>query len=278
MNYKSIIAWIIAFILMIGLAVYQRLTGPTHPKRGSIEISGTTIKYSLPRSFGGPGDADVVLEIPDKSISGEIKFKRYKSHDDWSTNKMQRDGNKLIAYLPHLPPAGKVMYEIFLEKNGEKKMLSNEPVILRFKGSVPDFFLYPHIFFMFLAMVFSARAAISGLFKWDNTYKLSLYTLILFAIGGLILGPIVQYYAFGALWTGWPFAGGEFNLLKFGDLTDNKTLAGILAWVIAVIKMKQNPNSKYMALIAALVLIAVYLIPHSLLGSEIDFRELENVQ
>ena len=39
--------------------------------------------------------------------------------------------------------------------------------------------------------------------------------LLLLAVGGFILGPLVQNYAFGELWTGVPFG---------WDLTDNKTL------------------------------------------------------
>lgn len=275
MKYQKILAWVFAFIFMAGVAAYQRYTGPTYPKRGSTELNGTTIDFKLNRSFGGPGDADIRVETEDMSIEGELKFRRYKSHDEWTTVDMKREGNELVAYLPHLPPAGKMIYEVFLQKGSEKVMLSNEPVILRFKGSVPDFILIPHIIFMFLAMVFSTRAAISGIFKWDDTFTLSKWTTIFFMVGGLVLGPMVQYYAFGFLWTGWPLADGTLNLFKFGDLTDNKTLTGIVIWIIALWQMRRNRNAKYWAIIAAVVLLAVYLIPHSLLGSEIDFREID---
>ncbi|HRP01027.1 MAG TPA: hypothetical protein PLE30_00095 [Candidatus Kapabacteria bacterium] len=274
---QTIVAWIVAFVLMSGLAIYQRTTGPTYPKSGTTTVGGVDVKYSIIRTFGGPGDADVRITIPDKNIRGEMIFKRYKSYDEWTIQEMKVEGNELVGYLPHLPPAGKMIFEIFLEKDKERVMVTKEPVILRFKGSVPDFILIPHIIFMFTAMVFSLRAAISGLYKWDTTFSYSKYTLILFAIGGLMFGPMVQYYAFGFLWTGWPLADGSFNLLKFGDLTDNKTLMGIATWVIAYIQMRRNPNAKYWAVIAAVVLIAVYLIPHSAMGSEIDFRELENI-
>jgi len=274
---KSIIAWVVALLLMAGLAIYQRATGPTYPKKGTVEIGGVEVDYSIIRSFGGPGDADIRIEVPDKNVRGELIYKRFKSYDDWTIQDMKWEGNELVGYLPHLPPAGKMLFEVFLEKDGDKKMITGEPVLLRFKGSVPDFILIPHVIFMFTAMVFSLRAAISGLNKWDNTFNLTKYTLIFFGIGGLILGPLVQYYAFGFLWTGWPLAEGSINLFKFGDLTDNKTLFGIIGWVIAFIQMKRNPNAKYWAVIAAIILTAVYLIPHSLLGSEIDFRELENV-
>ena len=109
----------------------------------------------------------------------------------------------------------------------------------------------------------------------DNVLNLSYFTLAFFAIGGLILGPIVQKYAFGAFWTGWPFGK---TILHFGDLTDNKTLASILIWVIAIFRMRKHPNQTWWAWLATVVMIIVYLIPHSMLGSEIDYTEIENKQ
>jgi hypothetical protein len=87
-------------------------------------------------------------------------------------------------------------------------------------------------------------------------------------IGGLILGPIVQKYAFGAYWTGWPFG---------HDMTDNKTLFMFIFWVIAWWKLKKNPANKLWPAIAVIVMFAVYLVPHSTMGSEIDYTKTEQV-
>jgi hypothetical protein len=114
---------------------------------------------------------------------------------------------------------------------------------------------------MFISLVISFRAGLEALFKGKNLYKYSLLVLITLGIGGLILGPIVQKYAFGAFWTGWPFG---------HDLTDNKTLVSVIFWVIAVWKTKNNPSSRLWVFIAVIISLAVYLIPHSVLGSEID--------
>lgn len=265
-RFQSILLWVLAFVLMAGLAIYQRLTGPTHPKDGSIEISGETIKYSLLRSWGGNSDAKIEITVNNPEIQGIIMFRRYKSHDDWTTKPLERDNNVLIASIPHQPPAGKVMYRIVLkDKNSREYSLSEEPVIIRFKGDVPFYFMIPHIVFMFLAMVFSLRTFFEVVFKRNNVYKLSFWTLCLLFIGGGILGPIIQYYAFGALWTGWPFG---------HDLTDNKTLVALIFWVIAVVMLKKNPANTKWALIASIVMVAVYLIPHSVLGSELDYTKM----
>jgi hypothetical protein len=115
---------------------------------------------------------------------------------------------------------------------------------------------------MFLAMLFSTRAGIEAIRKGRQTYFLSVFTLILLTAGGLFLGPVVQKYAFDAYWTGWPFG---------HDLTDNKTLIAVIGWLFAVLKLRRNRNARAWAIVAAILLLAVYLVPHSLYGSEIDY-------
>jgi hypothetical protein len=79
--------------------------------------------------------------------------------------------------------------------------------------------------------------------------------------GGMVLGPLVQKYAFGELWTGVPFG---------WDLTDNKTLISVIVWVVAVILNRKKERPAY-TIAAALILLLVYSIPHSLFGSELDY-------
>lgn len=111
-------------------------------------------------------------------------------------------------------------------------------------------------------MVFSTRTGLEVLIKGKNTFKYTLITTILLFVGGLILGPLMQLFAFGELWTGWPFG---------QDLTDNKTLVAFAAWLIAVIRLWKNKEKRGWALIAAIIMLAIYLIPHSVLGSELDY-------
>lgn len=264
---KTILLWVLAFVLMAGIVIYQRMTGPTYPQRGKVTINNTEIKYALPRSHDGSGKELISIDAPDKQIQGKITYKRYKSHDEWHTVDMKRSGDMLLADIPEQPPAGKVMYDIKLGDGTKFESITKQPVVIRFKGVVPSFILIPHIIFMFLAMVISTRAGIEGLFKGNNGYKLTIWTLITLGIGGLILGPVVQQYAFGALWTGWPFG---------HDLTDNKTLVAFIMWVIAAWRLKKNPEARGWLIAGALVMLAVYLIPHSVLGSEIDYTKTPN--
>ncbi len=261
---KSILFWILSFVLMAGAAIYQRMTGPTYPERGKVEINGETIKYKLIRTWEGSTDAEITVEAENRNIKGKYRFKRYKSHDTWSEKKMERRGDELVAFLPGQEAAGKVEYEIFMGTEGNLKKLEENPLILRYKGKVPDFVLIPHIIFIFMAMLFSTRTGIEAIINGRNLVVYSMWTLILLTVGGMILGPIVQKYAFDAYWTGWPLG---------TDLTDNKTLVAFVMWIAAYFQVRNNPSKKGWVIAAAIALLAVYLIPHSMFGSEIDYTQ-----
>jgi hypothetical protein len=256
--------WVLAVVITLGLVVYQRSTGPTYPVSGEIVIGDKTIPYKLIRSFSGEDNAGIHLPITDKSITGKITFKRYKSYDDWVTVEMTKTGTELTALLPHQPPAGKIEYKVSLFKDGKEYRLTEEPVIIRFTGAVPRPILIPHIFFMFFSILFGLRAGIEAVLKRKDVRYYAGVTLVFIFLGGLILGPIVQKYAFDAYWTGWPFG---------HDLTDNKTIVMFIFWLIAWWRLKKKPAGRVWVFVATIVMIAVYIIPHSALGSEIDHRK-----
>lgn len=266
---KNTMLWIVAVILTLSLVIYQRATGPTYPVSGDKQIENETIHFKFLRTQGGTVNAPVEIVVEDRSITGQLTFKRYKSYDDWTTVEMLREGDKLVSSLPNLPAAGKMEYTVVLIKNGKEYQLNDEPVVLRYKGEVPLPILVPHIFFMFIAMLFAWRAFLEALFKGSDNLYFTKIILITLGIGGLILGPIVQKYAFDAYWTGWPFG---------NDLTDNKTLATFIFWLIAWFRLRRKPEGRAWVFVAFVVMIATYIIPHSTLGSEIDYTKQEKPQ
>ena len=156
------------------------------------------------------------------------------------------------------------MYQVTLLKDNQRVLLNERPAILRYKGVVPAFILIPHIFFIFFAMIFSTLTGLMVVFRMKHAYIYTWFTVVFLAIGGLILGPIVQKFSFDAYWTGWPFG---------HDLTDNKSLVAFIFWVIALVVMKKNRENQLWPIIASIILLVVFLIPHSALGSEIDFTK-----
>jgi hypothetical protein len=236
------------------------MTGPTHPIKSDESIKGKTVSYQLLRSYIEFERMPVKITAPDINITGFLNYKRYKTKDSWTEIPMQRDGELLIAYIPGEQAAAKVEYTVRLHLE-DKDLLLNKgrSIVTRFKGKVPDYFIIPHIFLMFISILFALRTGMEALRKDGNYFWMVNWTLGLVFVGGMILGPIVQKYAFGDLWTGFPYG---------FDLTDNKTLVAFIFWIIAFILKKR---SKFWVLAATITMIIVYLIPHSVLGSELDY-------
>lgn len=253
--------WILAFLITVASAVYQRMTGPSYPVRGKVKLAGTEISYHLPRSQGD-GDAEIRVPAPDPAVQGTLGWKHFKTNDPWTYLKLERQGGNLVGRLPHQPPAGKLMYRVVLQNDMERVSLRGEPVVIRFRGEAPQAVLVAHIFCMFVGMLLSTRAGLEFFRPVPSYATLIVATIALLFVGGLILGPVIQKYAFGAYWTGWPFG---------TDLTDNKTVVAWLTWVIAWLKIRRNPQAGRWVLGAAIVTLVVFGIPHSMFGSELKY-------
>lgn len=266
---KKLFLWILAFIITLSAAYYQRTTGPTYDKKTSVEINQNQYDLKLPRSHSNSTDCKLELNITDQSVNGKLIFKRYPSNDEWNTTDFIRKGDLLIASLPKQPAAGKLTYYIlFYTEQQEVAVFKEAPVKIRFKGDVPAAILIPHIIFMFTAMLF---ANIAGIFAFAKISTFRLYSTITFGLlllGGMILGPIVQLYAFGDLWTGVPFG---------WDLTDNKTLIGFIFWILAVVMNRKKERPVY-TIVASIITLVIFSIPHSMFGSELDPNTGEIVQ
>ncbi len=263
---KNQLLWLLAFLITIFSAYFQRITGPTYPISGEVSLAKKIIEYKLDRSHSSNRNLKIQIKVDDENILGNVYWKRYKTDDEWTVVNMIRENDKLIAEIPPQPPAGKIEYRVELFQNGSSALIpEDEAVVLRFKDDVPALFLIPHIIFIFLAMLFSARSGLEYFNSVKNYNRLVNWTLVFLLLGGFIFGPIVQYYAFGDWWTGFPFG---------YDLTDNKTLIALIFWLIAFYKMKKSQNYEKWILIAAIVMLVIFLIPHSLLGSELDYSKL----
>ena len=276
---KKFILWSLAFIITVVAAIYQRETGPTYPKRLKIPLNNTINELKLVRSLSLNEKPQVKLNIDDTTIKARLFYKRFKSDEEYQVTdfayksypvhspfmnkvfKIYKDKG-LFATVPQQPPAGKLQYYFEItDSKGSRTFLKDNPVVIRFKGDVPAFVLIPHILLMFVAMLFSTLAGLMAVSKVPLYKKYALWTLFLFIIGGFILGPLVQYCAFGDLWTGIPFG---------WDLTDNKTLIALIFWILAVVMNKRSDKPFY-TILAAIVLLLVFSIPHSLFGSELNY-------
>ncbi|MCJ7589111.1 MAG: hypothetical protein MUQ00_14605 [Candidatus Aminicenantes bacterium] len=256
---KNTALWILAGLISIGSAVYQRMTGPTYPARGKAAIGAEAVSYRLSRSEETVRDCEVKVKIPDPAVSGRLEFKILESPGRPLSLPMERRGDLLLGSLPKQPPAGKLEYRVLLSRDGRETSLAGEkPLIIRFKGVVSAFILIPHILIMFTGMVFATKAGLEAAVRGGRPRRPALWAFGLLFTGGMILGPVVQKLAFGDFWTGFPFG---------HDLTDNKTLFSIALWIAALVVGRKDKPARGWILAAAIVTLAIYLIPHSLLGS-----------
>jgi hypothetical protein len=170
------------------------------------------------------------------------------------------------AEIPHQPPAGKVEYRLILRSGDDTVAIpEGDPIVARFRGDVPASVLIPHILAMFASMMVATRALLEVLRSGDRRASgLVVAAMALLVAGGLVLGPIVQKFAFGAFWTGWPFG---------TDLTDNKTVVAVLAWLPAVFLALRRGRTRWAVIIGWVVMMGIFLVPHSLRGSELDWSE-----
>ncbi|MGB9697534.1 MAG: hypothetical protein ACP5P3_09300 [Ignavibacteria bacterium] len=263
----AIFLWIIAFLITIIAAYWQRLTAPTYPLKGKILLSNEEISYNLPRSASTSSSCHISIYVRKEGIKGRISYKRENTTEPFTEVDMISRNDSLIFDLPPLPAAGKYKYYIDLIDNNIKRTIPKddlrspaEAVVIRFKDDVPTSLLIVHVIVMFTAMLLSNRTGLEVLRKSMNYKKFAYWTLGLLMLGGFILGPLVQKYAFGEFWTGFPLG---------YDLTDNKTLIAIVVWAIAIIMARKPDKAKLWIIVATLITLIVFLIPHSLLSGNV---------
>lgn len=262
---KPWLVWVLAVLITLASAVYQRRTGPTRPVRGEVILGGAAYSLELPRTHEGQTPQVVEFQNPGGQLQGTLAWRRFPTADPWQLLPLVPVRGRLQAELPGQPPAGKLEYQLRLARGGEEEVFPERPAVIRFKGTVSRWILAPHIIFIFLGMVFSNVAGLECLRPGGNPRRAAWWALGLIVWGGLIFGPLVQKAAFNAYWTGIPFG---------YDLTDNKTLIGVAAWILAAWGMRGGRQGRWWILAASLVTLVVFAIPHSVWGSELDWNNI----
>ena len=254
---KKTAYWILAIVITLALSIYQRMTGPTYPKKVVVELNGESYKVKLPRSGVQQDEVITLKDVPQTQRGMTLHYRRYPTLDDYAAVDFSYIDGEWQAALPVQPVAGKLQYYITVDG---KNYPADEPVVIRFRNDVPAGILIPHILLMFGAMLFAVYTLLLVLTRkqYGKWLKITVGTLF---VGGFIFGPLVQHAAFGPWWTGFPYG---------TDLTDNKTLLSFVFFAAALATLKWKYN-KWLVALAVLVMIAVFTIPHSTYGSEYDY-------
>lgn len=260
---RSYHLWLLAFFITAGSAVFQRMTGPSYPKHYVTLLDGKAIEVVLERAHGGASDHIVSVATNNASITGKVSWKRYNTSDSMMTVPMTLNDGVLSAPLPQQPPAGKLQYTVSL---ADGKQTFSASTVIRFRGDVPAAVLIVHIAAMFFGMLLSARTGLEVFAKEPSLKRLTFLTFAVITFGGMIMGPVVLKYAFNEWWTGFPFG---------NDITDNKTLIAFLGWLAAAAAVQHSSQPKRWIIAASVITLIVFLIPHSLWGTELDYSTMQ---
>ena len=260
---SSWLPWLLALLLTMLLAVYQRLTGPTYPVRGKELLPHGEIRFDFNRSGTSHQSLPVRVVAAGSGLEFRLHYRRFpfQENEAWTASPMEKKGFSYQALIPGQPVAGKVAYKVeVLGAGGSAWLNRGEFVVARFKGEVPASLLILHIILMFAGLLLAFRTGLGALFRDAAWQRLIPWTLAVTFLGGMVLGPLVQKYAFGSYWTGFPLG---------SDLTDSKTLFAVLFWFGAFLLRRR---SRWWTAGATALMLVVYLIPHSVLGSELDYK------
>lgn len=261
---RSVVLWIVAVAVGVGAGVWQRLSGPSYPWHGRVDVGGAEVPVSLPRSHVTTSPARVAVPAPGAGTRGTLYWRGFPVDGPFAATPMRRAGDTLAADLPLRAPARMVEYYAELgTAAGETRLVpaTGRAVVLRYRDPIPAPLLVSHIAVMMLALVLGARAGLAAAFEGERYRSLALLTLAAIVLGGLVLGPATEKAAFGTWWTGVPLG---------WDVTDNKTLLAFVGWVAAAFAGERRlRRAPALVLAACALMLAVYLVPHSVVGSSL---------
>lgn len=274
---------IVATVLTIGMLGYARLNNASRSVHLVQEKEGIRIDHiTVGRHVG---QTKPVIKA---RIEGALKARLfYKSSldDEYTQVPMIRfpdDPTLYSASLPVLPKGWEVFY--YMEATGAKDNstvvtlpgggFDIKPVLLRYVGHVPIPIVIGHVLAVFAAVFFAFISLLSAIDvergKADiaRAIKYPVIAVICMAVGFFMLGFPMNMYAYGTMWEGIPFG---------SDVTDNKSQLIFIFWfaVLALFKGSvfgrgEDKNflrsSAYFTiiLVAFLVMLIVYAIPHSI--------------
>ena len=266
---------IVAVLIVLALFLLSRITGPNFKYRVETSGQGFTLSHKAPRTSEGTGPARLDLEVAgDASSITALDLVGHPARDPSKKEAFppasitgQAGGPHVYHFeVPFHPWTTKYLY-VFQARlqNGQTVQLDRkgQPMMVRFRGEVPPFTLGLHILGMFggfLLMVLGAFAAsdfLRGRGDAKPVIRLGGWGWLVFAIGGLPLGFLMNWYAFRVIWEAWPFG---------ADVTDNKTQVALAIYGLGLLAFlwKKNRAAAWLVLAGTAVAFAVFIIPHSI--------------
>ncbi|MCB9513387.1 MAG: hypothetical protein H6693_07895 [Candidatus Latescibacteria bacterium] len=251
--------WLLALVFTAMGLVVQRRTGERMPLELDTPWQGRNVSTVLARNHVGPGGQRLVVEGVDPDWTGTVIWRRYGGGGEYRRESLRNLGSMLSGELSPQPRGSALEYRVEVEAQGGKLLRLPErgTVITRYKGAIPLWVSLPHLLLLYLGLFLGVRAGLEALALGSGSHTLAGVALICFLFGGLLFGPLMKVNAYGILWKGPPLG---------LDSTDTKTLVLVLAWLAPVILRARGRRARRWIVLAAVLSVIAFLIPHSVFG------------
>ncbi len=267
----------IAVFLTLVVIIASRYFGPNRSYRVTTSGQGITLSHKAARSHIDEGPAVIRLEAEFEGVKeSDVRIElvgKVKGTESWERiphgaidSESEGAGRVFLFEIPHKVPTTRYFYRFEAAMAGKSPLIlaqkNGEPMMVKFKTSVPVWLITVHVLAMFGGFFFLIWSGLHALKpaagKGDTKIaaRLGWWAWITLFIGGVPLGIPMNYYAFGTTWEAFPFG---------GDVTDNKTQVALIVWGIAAIGLSRGKGRKsaLLAVFAAIIVLAIFLIPHS---------------
>ena len=257
LNLSPFWRWALALVLALAGLFAQRLLSSKLPLAVLVDWEGRQVSAELARSHVGPGGQRLSIQGLDADWTGELIW-RPAGEGSFTRTALRNLGSLITGEIPAHPRGTQVEYRIEITtQRGLLRLPTRGTVITQFRGAAPLWVSLPHIVLLALGLLLAMRAGLEALALGEHAQGFASGSLLAFLGGGLILGPLMKHHAYGFLWAGPP---------QGLDSTDTKTLILLLAWLLPLLLRARGRRVRHWILLAALLSLAAFLIPHSSFG------------
>ena len=276
---------LLALVLTLVLLFIARKLAMVQPRGLEVQSEGYNISHLNPGKAPENQALNVELKITPALSTGHkalLSFIYGNGEAEWSMAEMALNADTadmFTAAINGQPKGVRLLYHFEIQESLGSVVASlgseQNPLRLRFEGSIHAHIIVPHIFFMFagaffaLLSLFGAVQLLKNKAGVDAVAKKVAWTTLFVFIGGFPLGILLTRRSLGGLgWGGFPLG---------NDMTDTKTLVIFLFWLMLLILGKVSVFQKNaeknlvkpatygrLTLIGFILFLGLYLIPHSI--------------
>jgi hypothetical protein len=258
LNLSPFWRWALALVLALGGLLAQRLLSSELPLSLLVEHEGRQVTTELDRNHLGPGGQRLSVQGVDSAWTGELIWRPAGGEGEFVRTPLRSLGSLMTGEIPAQERGTRVEYRLEIAtERGALRLPEHGTVFTRFRGAAPLWVSLSHVILLSLGLLFALRAGLEALALGERALLFAGASLLSFLGGGLILGPLMKHHAYGFLWAGPP---------RGLDSTDTKTLVVVFAWLLPLLLRARGRRARGWIILAALLSLAAFLIPHSTFG------------